>query len=178
MSHYGQGHPVEVIANRQFTVSTMNSNMPGRSANNSTPASQAWLAANEAIYVPIFFTDPCIVYRVGVGAGGTAGGNFDIGLYDMAGTKLQSTGTQVRTLSAFNQVDWTDLTVFPGWYYAALSADSTANYSGVAPAAGLCEAAGVCKQATAFTLPATATLTRTDRALIPGIVFTVRSIAV
>lgn len=178
MSHYAQGYPLEVLVNRPFTVSTMTSVMPGRSANNATPASLAWLAANEAIYVPIFFTDPCIIYRVGIGAGATAGGNFDIGLYDMAGTKLQSTGTQARTASAFNQVDWTDLTVFPGWYYAAFSADSTANYSGVAPAAGLCEAAGICVQSTAFTLPATATLTRTNRALIPGIVFTMRSVAV
>jgi hypothetical protein len=115
---------------------------------------------------------------VGTGTGATAGGNFDIGLYDMAGTRLQSTGSTARTASAWNAVNWADLTVGPGWYYAAMAANGVDLYSGVAPAAGLAQAVGVLEQATAFALPATATFAITTRAMIPTISFQLRSVAI
>lgn len=160
---------------RHYTISTQTL---GVRVGNAAITSQAWPLANLALYVPVYFNEFCTIYEVATAAGATAGGNFDIGLYQMDGTKVQSTGTQARTASAWNRVDWTDLDVTPGWYYAAMSADGTNNYAGVAPAAGLCEGLGLVEQTTAFVLPSPATIsTRTTRALVPLIAFAVRSVA-
>lgn len=168
--------PYESHRQRHYAITTLSPEASHLSSG--TPASVAWPLANLALYVPIYIEEPVTIYEVGVGAGATAGGNFDIGLYQMDGTKLQSTGTQARTLSVWNAVNWTDLDVMPGWYYAAMSADGTNNYSGLNPAAGLCEALGIVEQASAFVLPSPATLsTRTTRAIIPSINFAVRSVA-
>lgn len=174
---YQRAVPTESKTYRHLAVSTMSREQPLRGVITATPTSNAWPLANLAIYVPIYFNEAGTIFQVGCGAGATAGGNFDIGLYDMAGNKIQTTGTSARTLSAWNAVNWTDLVVAPGWYYAAMSADGTNNYSGVAPAAGTAEAVGVCEQTTAFVLPTTATLTRTTRAFVPTIAFVMRSVA-
>jgi hypothetical protein len=170
--------PLESLSYNHYCISTLSRPQPLRGVTSATPTSQAWPLANLALYVPTYFNETCTIYQVGVGAGATAGGNFDIGLYDMAGTLIQSTGSTVRTASAWNAVDWTDLEVQPGWYYAAMAADSTNTYGAVIPAAGLPEAVGVCEQTSAFALPATATMTRTTRAYCPGIAFTLRSVAI
>ena len=170
--------PVESPTYRHYAVCTMSRPQPPRGIITATPGTQAWPLANLAIYVPIYFNEACTIYEVGCPAGATAGGNFDIGLYTMAGAKIQTTGTTARTASAWNPVNWTDLVVAPGWYYAAMAADGTNNYGGVIPAGGLAEAVGICEQQTAFVLPATATLTRTTRAFIPTIAFVVRSVAI
>jgi hypothetical protein len=169
--------PVESLSYRHYAVSTMSRPQPPRGVTSATPAAAAWPLANLALYIPIYFNEACTIYEVGAGAGGTAGGNFDIGLYSMAGARIQSTGTQARTLSVWNAVNWTDLVIAAGWYYAAMADNGVDLWSGTVPAAGLCEAAGVCEQQTAFVLPATATLTRTTRAFMPNITFAVRSLA-
>lgn len=140
-------------------------------------ASTAWPLANLALFLPVYIPQRCIAYSVGFGTGATAGGNWDIGIYDLAGNRLKSTGTQSRTASAWNSNDWADYTMEPGWYYVAMSADSTANYSGLAPAAGLCESLGVCEMQSAFVLPNPATLVRTTRAFIPSFSINLRSVA-
>jgi hypothetical protein len=175
---YQPAVPVESATYRHYAVSTMSRPQPPRGILTAAPTSQAWPLANLALYVPIYVNEACTIYEVGTGAGATVGGNFDIGLYDMAGAKIQTTGTTARTAAAWNAVNWTDLVIAPGWYYAAMSADGTNNYSGIAPAAGLAQAAGVCEQTTAFVLPATATLTRTTRPMVPNIAFQMRSLAI
>lgn len=175
---YTPARPVESRTYRHFSISTLgheSTSLAFASATN--VVSTAWPLANLAIYMPIYINETVILYEVGFGTGLTSGGNWDVGIYDTAGTRLQSTGTTVRTASAWNVSNWTDLTLQPGWYYAAMSADGTNNYSGVAPAAGLCEAMGICEQTTAFVLPATATLARTTRAFIPQVSFACRSVA-
>jgi len=169
--------PTESKTFLHFTVSTMSRMQPPRGVNTATPTGAAWPLASLAFYVPIQFNETVVIYQVGCGAGATAGGNFDIGLYTMAGAKIQTTGTTARTNSSWNAVNWTDLTVGPGVYYAAMAADSTATYSSIPPVAGLAEAVGVCEEAV-YPLPATATLTRTTRAYIPNIAFTLRSVAI
>lgn len=167
--------PLESTTYRHYTISTVD---PSRYVSISATVSAAWPLANLALYIPIFINEPCTIYEVGVGAGATAGGNFDLGLYQMDGTKLQSTGTQGRTASAWNRVNWTDLDVFPGWYYVAMSADGTNNYAGNIPVAGLCQAIGIVEQTSAFVLPSPATIsTGTTRAFIPHIGLAVRSVA-
>lgn len=175
---YQPAVPVETLSYSHYAVATSSRPQPPRGVSTSTPTSNAWPLANLALYVPIYFNEACTIYEVGCGAGATAGGNFDIGLYDMAGTLIQSTGTQGRTASAWNAVNWTDLVIAPGWYYAAMAANGTNNYAASVPTAGLLEAVGICEQQTAFVLPGTATLTRTTRAYLPNISFTVRSVAV
>lgn len=173
---YQAAEPYQVRTHKQYTITTVQNS---QYATNNAPASQAWPLANLALYVPIYINEFCTIYEVGTGTGATAGGNFDIGLYQMDGTKLQSTGSTARTASAWNTVNWTDLDVQPGWYYAAMSADGTNNYSGVVPAAGICEAMGIVEQGTAFALPSPATIsTRTTRTLIPYIVYSVRSVSI
>lgn len=175
---YQPAIPVESLSFNHLVISTMSRPQPIRGLSTATPAAQLWPLANLAIYVPIYINETVTIYEVGTGAGATAGGNYDIGLYDMAGTKIQSTGTTARTASAWNVVNWTDLTVGPGWFYAAMSANGVESYSGIIPAAGLAQAAGIYEQQTAFTLPATATFVRTTRPFVPVITFSVRSVTV
>jgi hypothetical protein len=143
---------------------------------NGQAASAAWPLADVALFVPFFLPQRVVIYEVATGTGATAGGNFAIGVYTMSGTLIQDTDEQARTASAWNRVDWTDLTLDPGWYYMAMSADSTNNYSGTVPVAGICEAFGICEMTSAHNadgagtgLPATATLSRTTRAFVPAI---------
>ena len=173
---YSPAVPYESLTYRHYSIS-MHDQL-GSLYSNGAPSSQAWPLANLALYIPIYINEPCTIYEVGIGAGATAGGNFDIGLYQMDGTKLQSTGTQARTNSVWNAVNWTDLDVQPGWYYAAMSADGTNNYCANAPAAGIAESLGIVEQTSAFTLPSPATIsTRTTRAFFPNITFALRSVA-
>jgi len=177
---YTPAAPRETRTYRHFTISTigLESATQGISIQaGSAVSSLAWPLANLALYVPIYINETVTVYEGGIGAGATAGGNFDIGIYDAAGTRIVSSGSTVRTASAWNVAALTDTELQPGWYYAAMSANGTNNYSGTAPNGALCAAMGVCEQQTAFALPATATLTITSRALVPNITFAVRSIA-
>ena len=174
---YQRAVPVESRTYRHYAVSTMSRPQPLRGVISATPAAVTWPLANLAIFVPIYFNEAGTIYEVGCGTGATAGGSFDIGLYDMAGAKIATTGTQARTASAWNPVNWTDLVIAAGWYYAAMAANGVDTYSGVSPAAGLAEAVGVCEMQAAFVLPGTATLVRTTRAFAPNITFAMRSVA-
>jgi len=140
-------------------------------------AAVAWPLANLAMGWTFQINERQILYEAFYGSGTIAGGNLDIGIYDMAGTRLASTGTQVRATSAHTNINWTDLTLEPGQYVAAMSADSTANYAGWIPLAGLCEATGVWEAATSFVLPATITWVRTTRAFIPYFGFNSNSVS-
>lgn len=175
---YTPAVPVESRTYHHYTITTVGLDASNfRFSSTGTVSSVAWPLANLALYIPFYVNETVTVYEAGIGAGATAGGNFDIGIYHFAGTKLVSSGTTARTAAAWNTAGLTDTDLTPGWYYAAMSADSTANYCGTQPVAGQCEASGICEQQTAFTLPSTATLTRTTRAVVPSIAFSVRSVA-
>lgn len=176
---YTPARPRELLNYRHRVVSTWGMESASWPAVQlTTLASTAWPLANLAIYVPLFVNETCTVYEAGVGTGATAGGNYDIGLYDTAGNLLVSSGTQGRSASTWEVAPLTDTELQPGWYYAAMSADGTNNYSGTTTfTAGTCEALGICEQTSAFVLPSTATLTRTTRAFVPSISFAVRSVA-
>lgn len=177
---YTPAHPRELLNARHYTIGTWTMESvawPG--SHLATIASTAWPLANLALYVPFYVNEAVTVYEAGVGTGATAGGNYDIGIYTTAGVRLVSSGTQGRTASTWEVAPLTDTELQPGWYYAAMSADGTNNYSGNASiTAGHCEAMGIIEQGSAFTLPDPATLTtRTTRAFVPAITFAVRSIA-
>lgn len=135
----------------------------------------AYPAANLAIYVPVWFSDPFTIEEVFWENGtGASAGNVDVGLYDAAGTRLTSLGATARGAASVT-ITTTTFTAYtvtqPGLYYMAFSHSATNNIFACQPAAGLCEAMGVCEQATAHPLPATATMTRTARAYIPDFGF-------
>lgn len=141
----------------------------GAAAGYAVPASAAYLLANLALYVPFSVSEPVTAYEGWVTAGATAGGNFDIGIYDAAGSRLTSSGSTARTASAVNNTTtMTNYDLKPGVrYYMAFAADATSNYFSVVPAAGLCESMGILESTTSFALPASPTLSRTTRAYIP-----------
>jgi len=146
-----------------------------QAAGGGAPVSAAWPLANLALGYSFQVPERCIAYAAFYATGATAGGNLDIGIYDLAGAKIQTTGTQARVASAHTNIDWTDLTLEPGQYYAMMSADTTANYAGWVMTAGMNEALGCVEMATAFVLPATITYARTTRTLLPYFGFALNS---
>lgn len=137
----------------------------------STVTGPAWPLANDAIYVPFRVPVTVTVYKMGMGAGGTAGGNFDLGIYRADGTKLVSSGSTARVANSEVIVDVTNTTLQPGLYYLAMSADGTNSYIGyscvhLVQAQGM----GIKRQGTAFTLPATATFAAATSVVIPCLV--------
>lgn len=141
-----------------------------------TPAaSTAWPAANQAIFVPMRLAVPVIVYKMAMGAGLTAAGNFDIGIYDATGKRLVHSGATAKLSTVEQVIDITDTRLGPGLYYLALAADGTNNYVMVTPSGSspvpLQKARlwGTLQMATAYTLPDPATFAARDAAVIPAI---------
>jgi hypothetical protein len=141
-------------------------------------ASQAWPVANQAYGWPFQLNERQVVYEAFYAAGATAGGNFDIGIFDTAGNLIVNTGLTARVVSAHTNVALTDTTLEPGRYYACMTADATSNYAGWIPAAGLCEACGLISFADAPAFAATATFARTTAAFIPYFGFSCNSVSV
>lgn len=135
----------------------------------SAPASTAYPLANLAIYIPIAVSEAVTAYEGWVVAGATAGGNFDIGIYSAAGSRLSSSGATARTVSTVNNTTtMTDYVLLPGVrYYMAFAADGTNNYAATSAAAGLNEAMGVLESTTSYVLPTSPTMSRTTRAYVP-----------
>src|SRR5262245_50161860 len=155
---YTPSVPVESRTHRHYAISTFGYDAATEYIATTVVSSQAWPLANLALYVPFQINETLTVYEARLGTGATARGHYDIGIYDLAGTRLVSSGTQGRTASTWEVAPLTDTELTPGWYYAAMSADSTNNYSGTSSyGAGFLEALGVCEQTSAFTLPSTAT---------------------
>ena len=132
-------------------------------------ASMAWPLANLALGYPFQVNETVTVYSMWLATGGTAGGNFDLGIYDLAGNRLVSTGTTARTVNAHTDVTaLTDTVLTPGHYYAMMAADGVENYAGwTMVAAGNNEAQGYVEATSSFVLPNPITLARTTRTQIP-----------
>ena len=141
--------------------------------NSTAPASTAWPSANLAIFVPIRVSRRMIAYKMAIGAGATAAGNFDVGIYDVGGNRLVSSGATAKGASAEQIINITDTQIGPGLYYLALSANGTNNYMMVTPSGTSpvplqkARLYGTLEAATSYTLPATATMVARTGALIP-----------
>lgn len=135
------------------------------------PSSQAWPAANLAIFVPMPIAMPVTIYKLGIGAGTTAAGNFDVGIYDKFGNKIVSSGATAKGSSVEHILDITDTRLGSGLYYLALAADGTNNYAAVTIGANvqLNRLLGTLQAATAYTLPATVTFAARDAGYVPAI---------
>lgn len=136
------------------------------------PGSTAWPAANRAIFVPIRLGYPATVYKLVIGGGTTAAGNFDVGIYDASGNKLVSSGATAKSASVEHILDITDTVIGPGLYYLALAADGTNNYVAWVPPAPAIQNArllGILQAATSYTLPATVTFAACTSGYLPAI---------
>lgn len=124
-------------------------------------ASAVWPEANRAYLYPIKLGDITTLTQAWTANGAAVSGNIDIGLYDVAGTRIMSTGTTVQAgTSTLQIIDHADVTVPAGHYYLALAASSaTAQFLRGVGLASTQNFAGVITMATAFALPATITPT-------------------
>lgn len=178
----GGGTLTEGIAMRQHIhaaseTSFANPYMMHWSSN--APASAAWPAINKAIGVPFQVTETVTVYTIGVGAGATAGGNFDAGIY-LGTARVVSLGSTARTASAWTTYDIADTVLTPNnLYYLAFAADSVDLYSlWAASSAWAMEAAGIVENTSAFPLPDPIVWSKTTGVNAPAVLLNLRSVSV
>src|SRR4029077_742570 len=139
----------------------------------------AWPVLDTAVYESFTLEMDVIFYQVLVGNGATLNDNFDIGIYDLSGKKVFSSGSTAQAgASGAQAVDITDVLVPAGQYDAAMSThSSTATYRCTAIATRLARVGGCRQQATAFALPATQTpVTFTLATFVPWIGFSIRPV--
>jgi len=106
-----------------------------------------------------------------MGAGATASGNFDTGLYDSQGNRLVSSGATAKGNAAAQILDVTDTRIGAGLYYLALAADGTNNYQMMSPGSlQLSKLVGAVQMASAYPLPATATFASLANIALPLLV--------
>lgn len=98
-----------------------------------TVASTAWPSANLGIFVPIRIPMPVTVYKLAIGAGNTAAGNFDVGIYDAGGNAMVRAGATAKGADTEQILDITDTVIGPGVYYLGMAADGTNNYTMTTP---------------------------------------------
>ncbi|MEM3008362.1 MAG: hypothetical protein QXY15_09965 [Candidatus Nitrosotenuis sp.] len=137
----------------------------------------AWSSASRAIYTPIYVGAPVTITFMAFNVG-TASGNYDIGIYNWAGTRLVSSGSTAMVAGA-NVNDITDTSLLPGWYFAALAVDNATaviTASVLAPV-GAITAMGLRTQENAFPLPNTATFAINILGAYPLITLHVRNSA-
>lgn len=129
-------------------------------------ADRTWVT-NLSVLVPFCVDTPSVAKKMWYYGGGSASGNVDIGIYNESGTLLVSSGSTSH--GAFGQnVDITDTTLAPGFYYMAIAKDGTTLLGGSAPAVAVAEAIGVCNIASNFPL-ANGTPAVASNALLPNV---------
>lgn len=130
--------------------------------------SVAWPSANRALFIPFVISRPWRATQAVVGCGTTAGGNFDVGIYDYAGNLLTSSGGIARAASSEVVAAFADVDLGEGLYYMAMAVSTTNTMMASAPAqAGLLKCCGVKEMASAYTLPSTATFATVSSAYLP-----------
>lgn len=131
-------------------------------AQNGTPSSAAWPAANRALYIPMALRSPYRIRRVWWVNGATANGNVDLGIYAWTATGgdlLYSTGAVAQAGTDAPQYVTKDLLLTPGEYYLALSLSSgTGTTHRLSSVSGnTMRILGPLQQATAHPLPSSMT---------------------
>lgn len=119
---------------------------------------QVWPSSNLALFFPFRIATPQIAYKLIVGAGITATGNLDAGIYDRNGNRLVSIGATAKGSSTEQVLDITDTTLGRGLYYLALAGDNgTSNFVQATASVQKLRLLGVLQMASAYVLPASAT---------------------
>lgn len=138
----------------------------------SLPASQAYTAANRAIYVPFYVGDTPTAVKMFTANGAVASGNIDVGIYK-AGSRLVSMGsTAMSGTSALQLLDIGDTALTAGWHYLGIACDNTtAEFRCHNVLLTTVRAVGVLMEESAFPLPSTMTGVATTTGLVPSFGF-------
>lgn len=147
-------------------------------ANAVTPASAVWPAANRAIFVPFVLPERVTVRQLLCVNGGTVSGNVDVGIYNSDLSLLISSGSTAQAgVNSTQTFDVTDTVLQPGFFYLAMAANNIlATNQRWAPFGTQQGAFGVAQQASAFPLPASATLASVTSSYIPYIGLSLRAV--
>lgn len=128
-------------------------------------------ADNLALFVPFYVSVPVTVSKMYSYNGATASGNIDVGIYDVAGTKIVSKGSTAQSgtsASALQEYAVTATQFGPGTFYLAVAMD---NHAGTLYrwnlTTMLTSVVGMAQMATAFPLPPTATFATCGYGYIP-----------
>lgn len=138
-----------------------------------------WPLADLAILVPFRLSSPCKAQVIAVINGGAASGNVDAGIYDCVGTKLVSAGSVAMSgTNAIQSFDVGDTLLGPGLFYMAFVVNNvTAQFIRWVPAVYFLEVVGCAQMASAFPLPAIATLATITNAYVPQMAVFGRALA-
>lgn len=131
----------------------------GFAQNNAVSA--VYPSANLAIYVPFVLRRQITVAQLFWYNGATVSGNVDVGVYTADGVRITSTGSTAQaTINVVQSVNITDVTIGPGLFRMALAMDNATGtlFAVATTLLAFLKATGVTQQATAFALPATATI--------------------
>lgn len=132
----------------------------------------AWPTASRAIFTPFEIYVPQSFTGIAIYNGATASGNMDVGVYDLLGNRLASSGSTAQTgITVFQIIPFTaTVTLSPAVYMMAIAIDNiTATIRATAPPIQWCEVKGLRQMASAFPLPSTATYAIPATALVPYI---------
>jgi hypothetical protein len=132
----------------------------GQAGGSFNVGSAAWVAANTAIFIPFRLSSAMLMKLLFVYNGSSVSGNIDVGIYAKDGTKLVSSGSTAQAgTSAFQTFDIADTLIGPGVFYlAAVMDNGTGHTTRLTPGVAIGRLLGAAQMATAFPLPATATL--------------------
>lgn len=137
--------------------------------------SATWVAANRAIFVPFFLQVPISVAKLFIanGSAGIPNDNFDIGIYsgELGGTatRITSTGSTAQSGTDTRQdVSVSATLIGPGEFFLAVAMNGTTGtvYRAATNIQTL-RRSGMRQMASAFPLPATATLAALATAYLP-----------
>ena len=135
-----------------------------------TPSiSVTWPATNDALFIPFTISKTILVKRMFTCNGNAVSGAVDMGIYTSDATLIVSSGsTNQAGTSLLQPFDVTDTVLGPGIYYmAAAINNTTAKIVRWIPSILNHKKMGTAKMATAFPLPATATLATVTVTFLP-----------
>lgn len=167
--------PFQIGPSHHICISSMSVESIGMDAatvGGTLSGAAAWPSANLALYIPFTVYTPFTALQMAILNGSTVSGNFDVGIYDREGNQLVHKGSTAQaSITNIQIADITDTTLLPGVYYFGLAFDNTTatlNAYSVTNA-GQVGGCGILSQATAFTLPATATFATASGTVIPNV---------
>lgn len=95
--------------------------------------SSSWSVANNAVLVPFEVQTPVTLSSIVFACSATGGGNYDVGIYTEAGTRLVSKGSTALSVATITAT-FSPTTLQPGRYWLALSCSSaTATFYATSP---------------------------------------------
>lgn len=137
---------------------------------------QFYPTANKAYYIPVLLTYTVIATKLFCINDTAVAGNIDLGIYNIDGTRIVSTGSTAQAGTSQSQsISITPTTLGPGLIYLAIASSSTsaAFVCMKNAAAHFAQFFGGYEQLTALPLPAAATFASSSSFFVPLIGFTV-----